>query len=444
MNKILLRAEGVYTRPKHGTGLEHVSFRVGVGELVGFFTLNQQGLTELLALLSQGQPPHTGKLLLHELPVLALPSEQVALITSPYLHVDSMSVAENLLVLNQRLPMFWINNRKLKAQARAILDDFGLGLDTATEAKDLTPIELFLLSLLKSYLAKVSIVVLKDLEDLFSDEHVRRVLALVRRLQAHGMSFIYISSSLDLMLEETSTLMVFRDGRISQTFYLGQNRQALYRQLAPQLVHTQTTLSQVRLMNLAHNPLFQRVAIPEYLHEGESLTLIHPDGAVLRELVSCFFDWTAFDEILLYSRLAQKQICFVPSGARESSLFKHCSYLFNLCFFLDVKLGKQVIPTRYLKHIEKTYEAQIGEVVHARHLFNLSDEQLSELLYQRILLLAPQVVVLHDPFADCPLDLRHYIQGLINKLKQRGIGVLIFSTDAVSSQLVSDQLILCD
>lgn len=442
MVELLLQAERLCTYPKHGAGLEQVSFRVGVGELVGFFTLNPQGLSELLALLTQGKVPGAGRWVFQGQPVTSLLPGHVALIDSPHLLVPSMSVAENLLVLNQSLPLFWVNHRKIESQAYAVLDDFAITLVPHMLVNYLSHLERFLLSLLKAYLTKVSLIVLKDLGTRFKPDEMAQIVRLVQRLQGRGMSFIYISASLDALLDTTSMLMVLQDARITQTFYPGQCRASLHQQRPLQLPTLKPMTAQVRAMSLVHTPLFQRVSLPEYLHQGECLSLIHPEAKTLRELVSALFHWRSFDNIELYGTLAAKSVCFLPSHARESGLFQHCSYLFNLCFFLDRKLAQPIIPQRYLNHIEKTYGHIVGALIHAKNLLALDDEQLTVLLYQRILLLAPTLVVLHDPFVNCPPDLQHRIQKLIVSLKSRGMGVIIFSSVAVHEQ-VSDHTILC-
>ena len=122
------------------------------------------------------------------------------------------------------------------------------------------------------------------------------------------------------------------------------------------------------------------------------------------------------------------------------SLFFDYSYMENLTFLLDRKLGRSLVRRQILQFIQDEFRELAEDAVDAPDLWGLEMNALYSLVYFRILLFKPKVVFIMQPFAHA-MQLSACIVGLINLLKQNGLAVVLLSASLADARAVTDRLL---
>lgn len=140
--------------------------------------------------------------------------------------------------------------------------------------------------------------------------------------------------------------------------------------------------------------------------------------------------------------LLPQGIAFIPEDPVPKSLFFDYSYLENLTFLLDRKLGRSIIRSQILNFVREEFRDLAGDAVDAPDLWGLEMDALCRLVYYRILLYKPTVVFIMQPFAHADMQLSDCIVELINLLKQNGLAVVLLTVSLADAQVVTDRLLI--
>lgn len=135
-------------------------------------------------------------------------------------------------------------------------------------------------------------------------------------------------------------------------------------------------------------------------------------------------------------------IAVIPDDPVERFLFRDMSYMENLTFLLDRKLGHHKIKSSYLRSVRKEYQPKVGSCIDAMNIDKLSVREKYGLAYYRIHLLHPKVAVCVQPLAKGDMYCRRYVLDLIQELKNSGISVLILTSNLADNMDVSDRMLV--
>jgi len=224
---VLLRAKDV-TLPRVGGGylLDHVSFEVRSGEIVGFYGLMGAGRTELMEVLAGARPEATGELWLREEPLRAPDVTQriaagIVLVPEDRKSdalVPTLSVAQNMVLssLQRYLTRFWLSPGKERAAVAGMIGD--LSIRVAGPDAPITSL---------SGGNQQKVVVAKGLltqpRVLLLDEPTRgidvgaksEIFQIMSRLAREGFAILFVSSELKEVLAMSDRVLVMAKGRIT-------------------------------------------------------------------------------------------------------------------------------------------------------------------------------------------------------------------------------------
>ena len=219
----VLMLDGI-TKVYPGTiALEDVHFEALPGEVHGLIGKNGAGKSTLVGILSGLVEPTSGSVVLNGRPFSSLSRsrakrEGVAIVPQEPEIVLDLSVAENLFLGELENSAGFVSWRKLRTDARRVLDRFGLALDVDLQARDLSLSERQLLLILKACVVEdAKIVVLDEASASLSRNDGSILKRIVGDLKASGKAILYISHHIDELLEICDRLTVLRDGRVVET-----------------------------------------------------------------------------------------------------------------------------------------------------------------------------------------------------------------------------------
>ena len=200
--------------------LDGVSFALEEGEVHALCGENGAGKSTLIKILCGFYPSGTygGEILLRGEPVhfrtlKAAESHGIALIAQELALVPELSVAENLVLGRAPLKGGLIDWDAVDRHARAALDRVGLEVDPERPVKELGIGRQQMVEIAKALAKDARILVLDEPTAALTDGDARRLLGVLRELQARGVSSIYISHRLEEVFQIADRVTVLRDGR---------------------------------------------------------------------------------------------------------------------------------------------------------------------------------------------------------------------------------------
>jgi erythritol transport system ATP-binding protein len=236
--QVLLRVQDI-TLPRLGGGylLDHVSFEIHAGEILGIYGLMGAGRTELLEVLAGVRPEATGEIRLEgERLEASTVADRISagLVLVPEDRkadglVETLSVAHNMVLssLKRYLERFFLASRKERAAVKRMIADLSIHV-TGPDA----PIT----SLSGGNQQKV--VVAKGLlttpKVLLLDEPTRgidvgaksEIFEIIARLASAGYAIVFVSSELKEVLAMSDRILVMSKGAITAEYLRGQATEA--------------------------------------------------------------------------------------------------------------------------------------------------------------------------------------------------------------------------
>jgi ABC-type sugar transport system ATPase subunit len=213
-----LRAKGISKHYAGVAALQEVSITLEPGMIHALVGENGAGKSTLAKILAGFESADVGEVLLDGERVNPKNPSQAAKLGIAIVHqelsvIESISVAENVLVGEEPSRWGFVDRRSLTAKARAYLQRVGLDIDPRRPAGGF--------SIAERQLIEIARILAQDARVLFFDEPTSslpqddslHLLALLRELRDSGAAVVLISHDLPEVLEYADTITVLRDGR---------------------------------------------------------------------------------------------------------------------------------------------------------------------------------------------------------------------------------------
>ena len=215
----VLRADQISKRFPGVLAVDRVSLSLGKGEILALVGENGAGKSTLTQIIGGAQRPDEGQILLESrLVAFNSPEDAIRLGISMVFQelslVSSLSVAENIFA--NRQPVGSLNIIRwgdLYRQTAEFLERFELQLNPRLLAKQLSMGQQQILEILKAISTSPKVLILDEPTSSLTESETTYLFQNIRRLQAEGMSFIYITHKLSEVFQIADRVMVMRDGK---------------------------------------------------------------------------------------------------------------------------------------------------------------------------------------------------------------------------------------
>ena len=408
MNPLLVRFQDVGTQ-----SLKSIHFWLGSGEMVGMVIIDGFGLKDLIKIL-EGEMRPTGHIFLNS---------KVSVIDGDSRLVPQMTLAENLLVLRKNSKMWKVNHLSIQLEAQRILTEHRIHFSATDRAKHLTFEQRIQVELLKAKISGTKVVVLNGIGNQLSASAYEKISQFIEGLREFGMAFIYMDNFSDPFFNQCSRHYIYNGGTIEKVFY----DKRLCRETVQPFVNMKTPRSSIS--SHAKEPVIT------FNYEGKAYTLFKGQCLTVldKEKSNSFKFLKAFDEVA--------STYTVPENPIENTLYLDQSYMYNLTFGLDKKIGRNILPQKFIYSVAKEFGAEIGNHHRLPTIRGLSKEELLKLVYYRVLLLRTQLVVIRYPFIGMDVQQQQLELDLMARLKERGISLVILSASIGSLKSISEQVV---
>jgi ribose transport system ATP-binding protein len=216
----LLELRGISKAFPGVKALDDVSFSVYPGEVHMLLGENGAGKSTLMKVLCGAYKADLGQFFHHGKQVqidstAAARELGIAVIFQEFSLVPYLNVAQNIFL--GREPSGYlpgtIDLKRMHVQARRILDQLGLSLDTHTLVHSLGVAQQQMVEIAKALSQKARILVMDEPTAALSDRECERLFSTIRQLQADGVAIIYISHRMAEVFSMGDRITVLRDGR---------------------------------------------------------------------------------------------------------------------------------------------------------------------------------------------------------------------------------------
>ncbi len=218
----LLCLSGVTKRFFNVVALEGVSFDVRRGEVHAVCGENGAGKSTLMKVMSGVYVPDEGTLSLDgESLSFASPREAqergIAMIHQELNLVPHLSVAENIYLGREPMRGWFVDRRKLRADAQACLDRLGVAVSPDALVAGLSVAQQQMVEIAKALSMQARLLIMDEPTSSLTDAETTQLFRVIHELKRAGSGIVYISHRLDELAGLVDRVTVLRDGRYIST-----------------------------------------------------------------------------------------------------------------------------------------------------------------------------------------------------------------------------------
>jgi len=222
-------AEAVRLTKTYGlaTVLDGVSLQVRSGEVHALVGENGAGKSTLARCLAGLVTPTSGSVAVGGCEVTTFSVREaerlgVVLIHQELALAEHLSVAANMFLGHELARGFVLDSRRMYAQAAAMLQRLGCGVDVRRPVGTLAVSDRQMVEIGKAMLRQARLVIMDEPTAVLTPNETEHLFAQIKLLTADGISVVYVSHKLDEVKRISDRVSVLRDGRHQGTWPTGE------------------------------------------------------------------------------------------------------------------------------------------------------------------------------------------------------------------------------
>lgn len=451
--------------------LEDVSFELQAGEVHCLVGENGAGKSTLMKILSGALSKDAGVLLIdgQEMRISSPADSQqygIGMIYQDFKLVPELSVAENILLGNEprKSGSPFIDYRVMHETARNILAQLGEEIDVTSIVSSLSIAKRQVVEIAKALSRKIRILALDEPSASLTDHELNNLFEVIRKLKANGVGIIYISHRLEEIFEIGDRVTILRDGKHVHTSPIAEaDRRGLVRwMVGRELENEYPKINLTRgdeLLSIEHlsGGMLQDISLT--VHRGEIFGLAGLVGAGRTELARVLFGADRREKGLV--RLEGKEIN--PLSPRDAidlglGLLTEDRNKYGLIMQMNVRenitlsnlhavvrglfvsrSGESTAASTYMENLRIKTPSMEQEVEH------LSGGNRQKVVLARWLFTNSKLLIFDEPTVGIDVGVKFEIYNLMMNLVQKGIGVIVISSDLPEMLGIADRIgVMCE
>ena len=372
----------------------------------------------------------------------------------------NLSIAENICkgLYNDA----FVNWKKINGKATEAFREMGVEMDAQQKLRDISIGKQQLVAIARAITFDSKVIVMDEPTAALSSSEVEMLYSIIRTLRDKGVAIVYISHKLDEVFTVADRITVLRDGELIKTAPVSEFDQTklinmmVGRELRFVPMHNQGETGEVlfEVRGLTQEPDFRDISFA--CRRGEIVGLTVLVGARRSELAQSIFGLThpQSGEILLNGEplkiknandAIRKGVCYLPEDRRSQGLFHGHSMAKNIT---AVTLKKQLKRGLINAGLEvATAQKYIREISIRPNLPHITVESLSggnqqKALISRWLNADPKLLIVDEPTSGVDVGAKLEIHRLLRSLAERGVCVILISSDLSEVFALSDRILV--
>lgn len=476
MPQHILEMKNIVKRFGNVTALSHVNLSVQTGEIHALCGENGAGKSTLMKILSgfyphgdyegdiyiNGQKQQFSHIRHSEYAGIAIIYQELAL-------VQEMSICENIFLGHEITKGAFIDWNQAFAKAQMVLNEVKLNVSPSTKVCDLGIGEQQLVEIAKAIAKNANILILDEPTAALTETEADNLLNIIQDLRAKGKTCIYISHRLKEIFQIADRITVLRDGQTISTHDINtlNENMLIAKMVGRELTHIYPRVSRQKGKKVfevkdwtVHHHATNEVIVENVnftLHEGEVLGIAGLMGAGRTELAMSLFG--AFGKVAsgemymdgkklrinnemeaihaglaLVSEDRKKNGLVLGMEIRENTTLAALAKI-SQCGWID--LSKEI-------HASQKYIQELRIKAHSMEQAagSLSGGNQQKVVLSKWLMTEPRVLILDEPTRGIDVGAKFEIYSIINELLEKGVCVLMISSELPEVLGVSDRILV--
>lgn len=449
--------------------LDNIQFDLQKGEVHALMGENGAGKSTFMKILMGLLAPDSGEIIF-ERKILKSNSvhenllKGISMIHQEILVVPELTVAQNIFLGREANYRNWLNDKIINQNAQELLDLIGVKINAQTKIKNLSIAQMQMVEIAKAVSTNAKIIIMDEPTSALSDLEVGMLFKIINDLKTKGVAIIYISHKMDEIFKITDRITVFRDGKYIDTKYTNElDKNALIAlmvgreigNLFPEKVNYKGEKKAIiSIKNFSKKGKFENINFE--VHAGEVLGIAGLMGAGRTEIARAIYGLDKYDsgEITLkgnkininspkeaiekgigYVSEDRKALGFIPAMSINQNISLSSLANYSKAWFVNSTNEQEA--TTQLSNDLKIKSTGINQKV-----MNLSGGNQQKVVIGKVLLTSPCLVILDEPTCGIDIGAKFEIYKLINQLTDRGIAVIMISSELPEILGMSDRVLV--
>lgn len=450
--------------------LDNAKLEVRSGEVHALVGENGAGKSTLIKILSGAVQRDTGEIHFDGTPVvIATPREAqelgISVIYQEFNLVPALTVVENIFLGRElkRSRFGFLDKRCEIHEAEELLAKVGIQLNPRTPVNQLSVAQRQMVEIAKALSLKAKLIAMDEPSATLTMRELENLFELIRRLKQTGVSVIYISHRLDEIFEIADRVTVFRDGLWVDTRSIDEVKKdeiiemMVGRKLTEEFPERKGTAGEelLSVKGLSREGVLHDISFS--LRSGEVLALTGLVGSGRTELARVIFgaDKPDSGNIYLQGRRVfvkspldaiRNGISLLVEDRKQHGLVLGMTVrenitlagLSNLAIFGGIVKSKMENRTadKYIRELHIRTPSREGITK------NLSGGNQQKVVLSKWLFTDAKVVIFDEPTRGIDVGAKVEIYNLINQLTERGVGILMISSELSEVLGMSDRILI--
>ena len=448
--------------------LREVSFSCRKGKVHALVGENGAGKSTLIKILAGAHQADSGEIVFKGRRYAGFSAREamaagISIIYQELNLVQLMTVAENIFLGREPRNRFGvIDTRRMMKESAELLGRLGVRLSPSARIGDLTVASQQMVEIAKALSQNADLIVMDEPSAILAGQELDSLFATIRSLAAEGVTIIYISHRLNEIFEIADDVTILKDGEVVGARPIGQVTRARLIQMMVgrplEEIFPRASRPRGAALLTATNVTTERLARPASLtlYEGEILGLAGMVGAGRTEVARALFGADALrsGEIRLKDAQIRPRspkeavaagLAMAPEDRKNEGLFLDQSIRTNMTLASLNKLTRFGVIQRGRE--TATIERAKRELSIAMASPELEAQYLSGGNQQKVVLAkwletSPSVIIFDEPTRGVDVGAKFEIYALMRKLAERGVAVLMISSDLIEILGMSDRILV--
>ena len=451
-NEILALTHVSLTQNKRQV-LREVSLKIFAGDILGLVNVDYQGLSALQNLLVFNTPLEDGKVFFLGEEVSGKQKyvrrkNKISIIESSSHLIPTLSISDNFFFIKERSP-FLVQQKKQLNQLKRIFKAYGLNLTGRETPAELSQFERCKFELVKLCETGYRLIIIKNLSSFLSESETEAINTIIKKVALEkGIAFLYMSTHPSNFFSVCNKIAVMQNGSIlykkdiqSFTYDMLEKIQKEPLSAFISAEEKRTDFSDTEIARISKDGAFD-ISIKK----GEFLALLDLENRITEEI-----SWALLNHksrgisVIIKNQDAFKNpslYSYIPENPRKSAFFPHLTYADNLVIKKCLTSPRFWLPGKFLASVKKEYKDKLGVILEKQDLIDATQEELYNLIYQKVLLERPEVLFINHPFDELDMMQRVWCFDLIRKIQNTGCTVVIFDIRATEFLKLTDRVLV--
>ncbi|MDO5742420.1 MAG: sugar ABC transporter ATP-binding protein [Vagococcus sp.] len=448
--------------------LEGVDFELLPGEIHALMGENGAGKSTLMNILTGLHNRDAGTIVIDGQETYYDSTKEAELAGVSFIHqeinaIGEMSVIDNLFLNREkRTKLGLLDYRAMEKEARAVFEQLNIKIDLYQEMGELSVGQQQMIEIAKSLMTNAQVIIMDEPTAALTNREIRVLFDVMHKLKAQGVSIVYISHRMEEIFEMCDRITVMRDGisvstrQIAETQMEQVVREMVGREIGDFYPEKTSEIGEVRfeVENLALDGVFENISFN--VRSGEILGFSGLMGAGRTEIMRTIFGLLPKSrgtirlegkELTIKSpeEAIRQGIGFLTEDRKDEGLILDFSIRDNVLLpsvgeFSKAGLLNDKLIDDFVELLVERLTVKTASVEEPASSLSGGNQQ--KVVLAKWLGIGPKVLILDEPTRGVDVGAKREIYLLINELAERGVAIIMISSDLPEVLSISDRIMV--